>query len=110
MIHTDGSGQHIMDQETIVRSLAELFADEEGVPLIDYASTLHRLSQRDDDSFRTSSEDATTSDGGGWNPVFPNDTDDDEDNNQLNTPTTIQIFNDAPEFWQTFQLLLFSAL
>jgi hypothetical protein len=72
-----------LDQEKIVRSLTELFADEEGIPLIDYASTLHQLSQRDDDSFRSSEE--TISD-------F-------EDNNQLG-------FIDAQEFWQTFTLLL----
>lgn len=92
MTNTDCAGQQI-DQEIIVRSLAELFADEEGVPLIDYASTLHQLSQRDDDSFRSSEE--TASDGEGWNPVFP-----DNDNQPI-----IQ-FNDACEFWQTFKLLL----
>jgi hypothetical protein len=73
-----------LDQEKIVRSLAELFADEEGIPLIDYASTLHQLSQRDDDSFRSSEE--TTSD-------F-------EDNNPLVG------FLNAQEFWQMFALLL----
>ena len=66
---TDGQ----IDQETIVRSLAELFADEEGVPLIEYASTLHQLSQRDDDSFRSSLEDSE-----GWNPVFADDNDNDQ--------------------------------
>ncbi|GAX22857.1 hypothetical protein FisN_24Lh142 [Fistulifera solaris] len=72
-----------LDQERLVRSLTELFADEEGIPLIDYASTLHQLSQRDDDSFRSSEE--TTSD-------F-------EDSNALE-------FMDAQEFWKTFALLL----
>lgn len=74
----DDAGQQIIDQEIIVRSLTKLFVDEEGVPLIDYASTLHQLSQGDDDCFRSPEEDCN--------------------------PVSDFHFSDAREFWKVFRI------